>query len=161
MFNFYEYFKNIDAFAVVDIIIFVLVLALLTVFYVRKKQLNVLLIFLALVAVGLALNIVSYVFGGTVLTAARIIMLFLIFSRKRWLKKPTNINITKNTMKYDATNVPTVDSDKSNQPCNSLSSIGDINLAANAAITHDNVATVSNIPPRILAQTVDATITPM
>mgnify|MGYP000669947057 FL=1 len=78
MFNFYEYFKNIDAFAVVDIIIFVLVLALLTVFYVRKKQLNVLLIFLALVAVGLALNIVSYVFGGTVLTAARIIMLFLI-----------------------------------------------------------------------------------
>ena len=74
MFNFYEYFKNIDAFAVVDIIIFVLVLALLTVFYVRKKQLNVLLIFLALVAVGLALNIVSYVFGGTVLTAARIII---------------------------------------------------------------------------------------
>ena len=78
MFNFYEYFKNIDAFAVIDIIIFVLVLALFTVFYVKKKQIAVLLIFLALVAVGLALNIVSYVFGGTVLTAARIIMLFLI-----------------------------------------------------------------------------------
>lgn len=78
MFNFYEYFKNIDVFAVIDIIIFVLVLALFTVFYVKKKQIAVLLIFLALVAVGLALNIVSYVFGGTVLTAARIIMLFLI-----------------------------------------------------------------------------------
>ena len=64
-------------------------------------------------------------------------------------------------MKYDATNVPTVDSDNLNQSCNQPSKIGDAKRAATAAITHDSVAIVSYTPPRTVAQMVDASTTMM
>ena len=73
--------------------------------------------------------------------------------------KPTITKITKNTIKYDATNVTTVESDKLNHFCKSPSRYGDANLADMAATTQDNVAIVSYTPPRIVAQMVDAKIT--
>ena len=72
-----------------------------------------------------------------------------------------NVEIAKNTMKYDAINVPTVESDNPNQDCKTPSNHGDAKRATIAATTHDNVATVSYTPPRIDAQIVDANITPI
>ncbi|MGN1096451.1 MAG: hypothetical protein ACI4QU_01260, partial [Christensenellales bacterium] len=67
MFNFYEYFKNINAFAVIDFILLALTITGLTIFFIKKKRIKIMLIFFAFVAVALAVNILSYAFGGTIL----------------------------------------------------------------------------------------------
>ena len=67
--------------------------------------------------------------------------------------------ITKKTIKYDATNVPTVDPDTLNQSCNNVSKCGDTKRAVIAATTQDIVAIVSYIPPRIVAQIVETITT--
>ena len=80
MFNFYEYFKNINAFAVIDFILLALTITGLTIFFIRKKRIKIMVILFAFVAVAVAVNILSYAFDGTVLTIARAIMRFFIYA---------------------------------------------------------------------------------
>ncbi|MGN0795826.1 MAG: diadenylate cyclase [Christensenellales bacterium] len=79
MFNFYEYFKNINAFAIIDLVILALVITALTIFFLKKKRIKIMLIFFAIVAVALAVNILSYAFGGTILAVSRAIMKILVY----------------------------------------------------------------------------------
>lgn len=79
MFNFYEYFKQIDAFAIIDLVFLVLAITGLTIFFIKKKQVKILLIYFALVAVALAVNILSYAFGGVILAVSRAIFKVTIY----------------------------------------------------------------------------------
>ena len=79
MFNFYEYFKQIDAFAIIDLVFLALAITGLTIFFIKKKQVKILLIYFALVAVALAVNILSYAFGGVILAVSRAIFKVTIY----------------------------------------------------------------------------------
>lgn len=79
MFNFYEYFKQIDAFAIIDLVFLALAITGLTIFFIKKKQVKILLIYFALVAVALAVNILSYAFGGVILAVSRAILKVAIY----------------------------------------------------------------------------------
>ena len=41
MFNFYEYFKQIDAFAIIDLVFLALAITGLTIFFIKKKQVKI------------------------------------------------------------------------------------------------------------------------
>lgn len=79
MFNFYEYFKQMDAFAIIDLVFLALAITGLTIFFIKKKQVKILLIYFALVAVALAVNILSYAFGGVILAVSRAIFKVTIY----------------------------------------------------------------------------------
>lgn len=79
MFNFYEYFKQMDAFAIIDLVVLALTITGLTIFFIKKKQVKILLIYFALVAVALAVNILSYAFGGVILAVSRAIFKVTIY----------------------------------------------------------------------------------
>ena len=79
MFNFYEYFKQMDAFAIIDLVVLALTITGLTIFFIKKKQVKILLIYFALVAVALAVNILSYAFGGVILAVSRAILKVAIY----------------------------------------------------------------------------------
>lgn len=79
MFNFYEYFKQMDALAIIDLVVLALTITGLTIFFIKKKQVKILLIYFALVAVALAVNILSYAFGGVILAVSRAILKVAIY----------------------------------------------------------------------------------
>lgn len=79
MFNFYEYFKQIDAFAIIDLVVLALAITGLTVFFLRKKQLKIMLIYFTLILVAIAVNILSYAFGGVILAVSRAIFKVTIY----------------------------------------------------------------------------------
>ena len=68
-----------DAFAIIDLVVLALTITGLTIFFIKKKQVKILLIYFALVAVALAVNILSYAFGGVILAVSRAILKVAIY----------------------------------------------------------------------------------
>ncbi|MDD4839329.1 MAG: DNA integrity scanning protein DisA nucleotide-binding domain protein [Clostridia bacterium] len=84
MYNFLEYFKNIDLYALVDGAILITIATLVVLFFAYKRNLRVLVIFLAVIILAIVLNVFSYMAGYEILTFARAathyVLMFIIFA---------------------------------------------------------------------------------
>lgn len=80
MYNFLEYFKNIDLFALIDGAILITTVTLVVLFFAYKRNLRVVLISISLVVLAIVLNIIFYMVDYEVLTISRAIVHYgLIF----------------------------------------------------------------------------------
>ena len=84
MFDFYQYFKNLDLYALVDGAILIIVSTLLALFFAYKRNLRVLLIFAAVVILAVVLNVYGNMADHEILTLSRAIMhyalIFVLFA---------------------------------------------------------------------------------
>ncbi|HKL94667.1 MAG TPA: DNA integrity scanning protein DisA nucleotide-binding domain protein [Clostridia bacterium] len=74
MYNFLEYFKNIDLFALIDGAILITTVTLVVLFFAYKRNLRVVLISISLFVLAIVLNIISYMVDYEVLTISRAIV---------------------------------------------------------------------------------------
>lgn len=80
MYNFYEFFKNIDLYALVDGALLITIATLVILFFVYKRNVRVLLILFAVLVLAIVVNVFSYMCDHEVLTLARAILHYtLIF----------------------------------------------------------------------------------
>jgi len=80
MFDFAQYFKNLDYFAIIDLIVLGAAVTLLTMFFVHKRQVKLLLIYLSVAAAAVIINVGAGLSGREILTVSRAVFyLALIF----------------------------------------------------------------------------------
>lgn len=83
MYNFYEYFKNLDLFALIDAVVLIAVSILVAIFFAYKRNMRVVFIFTALVVLAVLINVYANMAGREILTFSRAALhytiLFFIF----------------------------------------------------------------------------------
>lgn len=81
-YNFVEFFKNLDWFAIIDIIIFLAVMALVIWFFIYKRNFRVLILLVAVAILDVVVNVLAEIVGHSALEGARyithLVMLFNI-----------------------------------------------------------------------------------
>jgi len=84
MFNFFEYFKNLDLHALIDGAILITVATLLSLFFAYKRNLRVLWILAAIIVLGIVLNVCANIADREILTVSRAIihyvLIFVLFA---------------------------------------------------------------------------------
>lgn len=84
MYNFVEYFKNLDLYALIDGAVLIVAVTLVVLFYTYKRNLMVLLISISLIVLAIVLNVVSNMVDYEILTLSRAIvhyaLIFLVVS---------------------------------------------------------------------------------
>lgn len=77
-YNFKDYFLNLDGFAAIDAVLLVLVLAVMVMFFVYKRNVKVLVILLTSAVLDIAVNVLAGFVGHSVLEIARYVTHFLV-----------------------------------------------------------------------------------
>ncbi|MCM1306081.1 MAG: DNA integrity scanning protein DisA nucleotide-binding domain protein [Bacteroides sp.] len=77
-YDFFEFFKNIDLYALIDAVLLVAVLVAIICFFVYKRNVKVLLLLLAGVILDIAVNVVAGYVGHSALEVARYITHFVV-----------------------------------------------------------------------------------
>lgn len=77
-YNFVEYAKNLNAYAILDAIILLAVLAVLICFFIYKRNVKVLAILMFAVVLEVLVNVLSSLYGGKILTVSCYIMHYVV-----------------------------------------------------------------------------------
>lgn len=77
-YNFVEWAKNINYYAIIDAVIILVIFILSIVFFAYKRNIAILVIMIMIMALDIAVNILSELQGGTILVPAKYIMHFMM-----------------------------------------------------------------------------------
>jgi diadenylate cyclase len=77
-YNFVEYVKNFDWYAAIDFIVVIALLAVLTVFFVYKRNVKVLLLILSMVVLEVLVNVLAEITEHEVLTVSRYLLHYVV-----------------------------------------------------------------------------------
>lgn len=77
-YNFVEYFKNINLYALIDAVILLAVLAVLTVFFIYKRNVKMLVVLLIGVALEVCINALAELLGGKTLEVSRYVTHYIV-----------------------------------------------------------------------------------
>lgn len=77
-YNFIEYFKNLNYYAIIDAVILIAVLVIMLLFFIYKRNVKVLLLLLIGAVLDIVINILAEVAGGASLEIARYITHFIV-----------------------------------------------------------------------------------
>ncbi len=77
-YNFVEWAKNINYYAIIDAVIILVIFILSIVFFAYKRNIAILAIMIMIMALDIAVNILSELQGGTILVPAKYIMHFMM-----------------------------------------------------------------------------------
>ncbi len=77
-YNFVEYAKNLDAYAIIDAVILLSVLTLLILFFIYKRNLKVLILLLLGSILEILVSVLSEIRGGTILEVSKYIMHYVV-----------------------------------------------------------------------------------
>ncbi len=77
-YNFIEFFKNIDLYALIDFVVLFAVLAIVICFFVYKRNIKVLILLLLGCALDILINILAELIGHSALEIARYITHFIV-----------------------------------------------------------------------------------
>jgi len=77
-YNFVEFFKNLNYYAIIDAVIFIAVMAVMLLFFIYKRNVKVLLLLLIGAVLDIVINVLAEVAGGASLEIARYITHFVV-----------------------------------------------------------------------------------
>ncbi len=77
-FNFVEFAKNLNLYAIIDLVIALVVVAVIITFFVYKRNVKVLLILLLAVVFEILVNVLAEMIGGAALTVAKYILHYVV-----------------------------------------------------------------------------------
>ena len=77
-YNFVEYVKNINLYAIIDAVLVLTVLIVSLVFFAYKRNVAILVLILTVVVLDVAVNVLSELNGGTILAASKYVMHYLM-----------------------------------------------------------------------------------
>jgi len=77
-YNFVEYVNNINLYAIIDAVLILIVLIVSLIFFAYKRNVAILVLILTVVVIDVAVNVLSELNGGVILTPAKYIMHYLM-----------------------------------------------------------------------------------
>ncbi len=78
-YNFVEFAKNLNLYAIIDLVIAVIVFAIIIAFFVYKRNVKILFILLLAVVLEILVNVLAELYDGEILTVGRYIIHYIVF----------------------------------------------------------------------------------